>query len=175
MKAVIPLNQSTRKRQDRLGKAPASRSVFRSAREMKTTLISLGIIWLSATNAISASVVASRAQDWGMVQSVGGLRVDDPIKHEDETTFLPVICNVSGLETITVKPQTLNSALVVRKIAAKVKANAIRIQIITGVADNRHNARTSGVNLGKVPPGRYAVEYVNPDGSAVEIKGAQVE
>jgi hypothetical protein len=97
------------------------------------------------------------------------------IKHEDGTTFLPVICNVSGLETITVKPQKLNSALVVRKIAAKVKANAIRIQIITGVADNRHYSRTSGVNIGKAPPGRYAVEYVNRDGSVVEIREVQVE
>ncbi len=42
------------------------------------------------------SLVTSRGQSWEMIQSVGGLRVDDPVTQTDGTFFLPVVCNVNG-------------------------------------------------------------------------------
>lgn len=48
------------------------------------------------------------------MQSVGGLRIDAPVVEADGSTYLPLLCDVSGLQTITVKPTAMNSSQVVR-------------------------------------------------------------
>jgi hypothetical protein len=121
-----------------------------------------------------ASFLTSRGQSWEMLQSVGGLRVDDPVPQADGTTFLPVICNVSGLETITVKPTRLNSALVVRKVSAKCRGNRIQIQVVTCVVDNNHTSVSKGVGLGARKYGAYQVDYLNPDGTTVMIRRIEI-
>ena len=110
-----------------------------------------------------------------MIQSVGGLRVGNPVKQIDGTIFLPVICNVSGLDTITVKPTMLNSAFVVKKIAAKYRKDRILIQVVTCVVDNKHVSATKGIGLGKPKKGSYQVEYLNPDGSTVLLKTVDIK
>ena len=110
-----------------------------------------------------------------MIQSVGGLRVENPVTQSDGTIFLPVICNVSGLDTITVKPTMLNSALVIKKITAKCKGDRILIQIVTCVVDNKHVSSTKGVDLGKPKKGLYQVEYLNPDRSTVSLRTIEVK
>jgi hypothetical protein len=105
-----------------------------------------------------------------MIQSVGGLRVDEPVRQPDGSVFLPVVCNISGLDTITVKPIMINSAWVVKKIAVKCRKDRIQIQVVTCVADNKHTSVTRGVVLGEMPAGTYQVEYLNPDGSTVGLR-----
>lgn len=110
-----------------------------------------------------------------MIQSVGGLRVDNPVTQTDGTIFLPVICNVSGLDTVTVKPTMLNSALVVRKIATKCRKDSIQLQIVTCVVDNKHTSITKGVYLGRMKKGSYLVQYLNPDGSVVKLREIEIK
>lgn len=110
-----------------------------------------------------------------MIQSIGGLRVENPVTQTDGTIFLPVICNVSGLETITVKPTMLNSALVVKKITAKCRKDRIPIQVVTCAVDNKHVSSTKGVDLGKPTKGSYQVEYLNPDGSTVFLRTIDIK
>jgi hypothetical protein len=109
-----------------------------------------------------------------MIQSVGGLRVDDPVLQTDGTIYLPVLCNVSGLDTITVKPTAMNSALVVRKIAVKRRGEKIQLQVVTCVVDNKHTSVVKGVALGKMPMGVYHVEYLNPDGTTVSLREVNI-
>ena len=120
------------------------------------------------------SLVTSRGQSWEMIQSVGGLRVDNPVTHADGTVSLPVVCNVSGLDTITVKPTMLNSALVVRKIAVRCRQDRIQIQVVTCVADNTHASVSTGASLGRMKPGPYLVEYLNPDGTTVRLREIEI-
>ena len=143
--------------------------------DMKTLLSTFSLVVLFATSALSAGMITSRAQNWSMIQSVGGLRVGNPVKRDDGTIFLPIVCNVSGLETITTKPQAMNSSLVVRRIWVKVTPRRIQIQLITCIVDNRHTSRTQGESLGKPLPGHYAVEYLNPDRSTVAIREIEIE
>ena len=110
-----------------------------------------------------------------MIQSVGGLRVDDPMVQTDGTVFLPVLCNVSGLETITVKPTMINSALVVRKIATQCRKDRIHLQVVTCVVDNKHTSVTKGVDLGVLTKGTYQVEYLNPDGTTVNVRKIEIK
>lgn len=121
-----------------------------------------------------AGLLTAQGQPWGMIQSVGGLRVDDPAVQADGTTYLPVLCNVSGLDTITVKPTAMNSVLVVRKIAVKRRKEKIQIQVVTCVVDNKHTSVAKGVSLGKMPEGTYQVEYLNPDGTTVNLKEVKI-
>jgi len=110
-----------------------------------------------------------------MIQSVGGLRVDNPVTQDDGSVFLPVVCNVSGLEAITVKPTTLNSGLVVRKIKSKVLQNKIQIQVVTCVVDKKHTSISKGVSLGKIKPGTYQVEYLNPNKSTIKLRKIEIK
>ena len=122
-----------------------------------------------------ASLLTSQGQSWEMIQSVGGLRVDDPVTQGDGTVFLPIVCNVSGLDTITVKPTMLNSALVVRKITAKCRKDRILIQVVTCVVDNKHTSISKGVRLGRMKPGAYHVEYMNPDGTMMMVRRIEIQ
>ena len=142
---------------------------------MKKHLAMLLIIPLLAGCASCALLLTSRGQSWDMIQSVGGLRVDDPATQPDGTTFLPVVCNVSGLEEITVKPTTINSALVVKKTTARFKEDSIQIQIVTCVVDDKHTSVSKGVDLGTLSSGIYQVEYLNPDGSTIPLKQIEIK
>jgi len=139
---------------------------------MRKTII-LGFLLVGCASCVS--LATSHEQSWDMVQSVGGLRVGNPITQADGTVFLPVICNVSGLETITVKPTMLNSALVVREIAVKCGKDRIQIRVVTCVVDNKHTPYTKGVDLGRMKDGAYQVEYLNPDGTAVRLREVEIK
>ncbi|MDD5521602.1 MAG: hypothetical protein PHI84_12355 [Kiritimatiellae bacterium] len=142
---------------------------------MKRKLIILSQLSLLICCTSCVSLITSRGQSWEMIQSVGGLRVDNPVTQTDGTIFLPVICNVSGLDTVTVKPTMLNSALVVRKIATKCRKDSIQLQIVTCVVDNKHTSITKGVYLGRMKKGSYLVQYLNPDGSVVKLREIEIK
>ena len=141
---------------------------------MNRNLAMLVLAPMLAGCASCAGLLTAQGQSWGMIQSVGGLRVDDPVVQADGTTYLPVLCNVSGLDTITVKPTAINSALVVRKIAVKQRKEKIQIQVVTCVVDNKHTSVAKGVSLGKMPEGTYQLEYLNPDGTTVNLKEVKI-
>ncbi|MEI7901096.1 MAG: hypothetical protein WCK89_12660 [bacterium] len=136
------------------------------------TIVFLSVLLMGCASCVS--LLTSSRQSWEMVQSVGGLRVDDPVTHADGTVFLPVMCNVSGLDTITVKPTMINSALVVRKIGTRIRAGKIQIRIVTCVVDKKHTPLIVGVDLGILKRGTYQVEYLNPDGSTVSVRKVEI-
>jgi hypothetical protein len=135
---------------------------------MKLRLIALVPLLLGCVSC--AALLTARRQPWTVIQSVGGLRVDEPVRQPDGSVFLPVVCNISGLDTITVKPTMINSAWVVKKIAVKCRKGRIQIQVVTCVADNKHTSVARGVVLGEMPAGTYQVEYLNTDGSTVGLR-----
>lgn len=108
------------------------------------------------------------------MQSVGGLRVDAPVVEADGSTYLPLLCDVSGLQTITVKPTAMNSSQVVRQIVVQRRKEKIQLQVVTGVADNQRASVVRGVSLGRVPEGEYPLEYLNPDRSTVMLKEVKI-
>ncbi len=142
---------------------------------MKKTLAVLVLVPFLMGCASCVSWMTSRGQSWEEMQAVGGLRVDDPATQPDGRIFLPVLCNVSGLETITVKPTMMNSALVVRKIDGRVRGGKIQIQVVTGLIDHRHTTRPKGVALGRLKKGVYPVEYRNPDGRTVAVRNVEIK
>jgi hypothetical protein len=121
-----------------------------------------------------AGLLTSQGQSWGAMQSVGGLRIDAPVVEADGSTYLPLLCDVSGLQTITVKPTAMNSSQVVRQIVVQRRKEKIQLQVVTGIADNQRMSVVRGVSLGRVPEGEYPLEYLNPDGSTVMLKEIKI-
>lgn len=101
---------------------------------------------------------------------------DPIIIKENKTIWLPIICNVSGLENITVKPTMVNSALVVRKLEYKVDNDKILIYLETSLIDDQNkDIKTKGILLENIKPGVYRVEYLNPDKSSHFIREIEID
>lgn len=122
-----------------------------------------------------SKLVTSKHADWNFIQSVGGIMVEDPIRN-DKTIWLPIICNVSGLERITIKPTTVNSALVAGKVEYKIEKDNILIHFETSLIDGQSkDVRTKGITIENIKPGVYRVEYLNPDNSRHFIRDIKVD
>ena len=102
-------------------------------------------------------------ESWEFIESVGGVKIDEPVREPNGTINLPVRCDVSGLTVITKKPTLMNSALVVKGIDKKIKQNQILISIKTGLAKKNATCTCSGINLGNIPSGEYQVYYYGSD------------
>jgi hypothetical protein len=121
------------------------------------------MFWLMLMPACVAGdgyIATSSVADWEFIQSVGGIAVGSPIKHNDGSWTLPVSCDVSGLTTITKKPTSLNSALVITDTFARVDGNKIHLTVVINSAQrSKKTAHCTAVNLGKMKPGEYIVVY----------------
>jgi hypothetical protein len=114
------------------------------------------------------SCVAER-RDWAFVQSVGGLALGEPYRTASGV-MLPVSVDVSGLRAITTEPTNMNSALTVRKVAARREGHTILLTLITTlVGDDYPSPKARDVALGMLEPGRYSVVYANPDDGRVPV------
>ena len=102
-------------------------------------------------------------QSWNFMESVGGISIGTPSRNLQGSVYLPVICDVSGLTTITRKPTVLNSALVVTGIDKKIEDKRIYISVSTGLASKNSSCTCSGVDMGSIPAGDYQVFYYGSD------------
>jgi hypothetical protein len=132
---------------------------------MKTTLklpILVAVILLIAV----ADCDAVESRDWQFVQSVGGLALGTPWRDNRGHILLPVRCDVSGTQTITVRPTAMNSALVCEPPDTRVRSSTVLLTIRTVIAGSRKaDARCPAADLGAPPAGVYSVIYLSPGGS----------
>ena len=125
------------------------------------------------TAALVASCGKGEPQSWGFVQSVGGVKVEAPLKSEIGGWALPVLADVSGLKTFTTKPTALNSALAC-DTDGRVKGKAIFITVFTDRPGSTKTSTCPFVQLGRLEPGTYSVSYWGPDEAPVLIGQVQV-
>jgi len=127
----------------------------------------VGIISCSTLTGVATSSHA----DWTFIQSVGGLYVSASLDSE----LIPVYCDVSGVRPATPGRTTVNSALVVRRERYKLNGKTIQYWIETCLVTKEHTSPvTKGVRIPNLPDGEYSFEYLNPDGSVVEIGKIEV-
>jgi len=126
-------------------------------------LIAVALVFV--TNGIACAGISDwiYGQSWEFMVSVGGIKVDEPIRKSDGTAYLPVRCDVSGLTTITNKPTMINSALVVTGIDKKIEDKQILISVNTGLASKNSTCACSGIELGNISSGDYQVYYYGSD------------
>lgn len=90
-------------------------------------------IFLFLLISISLYSFTRETKDWDFIQKVGGIKTGTPIETEDGL-YLPVLCDVSGLDSITVKPTLLNSALWCLKTRISRKDNTIHLKVVAGLS-----------------------------------------
>lgn len=128
--------------------------------------ISLVPLLLSRSECFGASVKPfSSGLDYAFVKQVGGLTVGQLRRLGDGSSELPVTFDISGLKEISVKPTSLNSMMVVKKIWFKRKGYEIHISLVSTYPHGSFSSSTPGaINLGKLPIGDYRVIYDSPKG-----------
>jgi len=104
---------------------------------------------------VSFDTFIRQTVDWNFIQKVGGIETETPLGTEDGF-YLPVKCNVSGLDSVTIKPTTLNSALSCLKIKSTVNGNTIHLRIVAGLAVTKK----SDCNCKTVRVGEFAWTFV---------------
>jgi hypothetical protein len=112
--------------------------------------------------------------NWNQVQDVGGLRIDD-IQMTDNQYFIPIYCNVSGIEKVSVDPKTMNSGIVFKEYKYLINDTKILLNILVTIPSNEYKnaaSTNSGIYIKKssIKPGKYKVYYMNNDKSLVYIK-----
>lgn len=132
------------------------------------------LFWLTSCEAIIASALRG-SHDWQMVQSVGGLALGEIYRDKSGTAVLPIRCNVSGVERVTIEPTTVNSGLVGEPPLVRVRGSTIYITLRTTVATSRNGSPACPpARLGKLPAGRYSVVYLDPHGPQHPLGSVQV-
>jgi hypothetical protein len=112
-------------------------------------------------------------KDWAFIQDVGGMSIGKPYRTE-KGIMLPVYCNVSGLQTITVKPKILNSGMSIKEIKAERIDNVISLSLITSVAGQGRKSTCDDLLLGNIPSGKYSIVYKEPNGLLVQITEIEI-
>lgn len=97
-------------------------------------------------------------RSWAFVTAVGGLEVGAPVQAGNKWQ-LPVRADVSGLQTITVKPTAINSGLVCKSVQAKVKGQDIFLILETTLAHGNAASVCPAASLGRPAAGRYNLWY----------------
>lgn len=139
----------------------------------KLILVSFSLLFLNFT---LISIISARHADYDFMQDVGGIRIEDPIKHGNDY-FLPVKCDVSGLTQFTTKPKGINSGLVIYDVKCKLIKNNIDIYVIYGLPDKRYsNASYADLTfIGKMKPGCYNCYYLNKNKNKHFLKTVEVK
>jgi len=118
-------------------------------------ILTVIILWISFITLTRSS------KDWNFVQRVGGIKTEKPLETEDGF-YLHVTCNVSGQDSVTVKPKGLNSALFCLKTKTIITDDKIYLTVITGYSMfEKLNTKCKAVRLGKLKPGNYKVFYID--------------
>lgn len=135
-------------------------------------VILVGLAIVTASCSTLAGFVTSSHVDWSFVQTVGGMKVGNPQPISKGSWSIPIECDVSGLTTVTTKPTTLNSSLVVKNVKCMTKQDRILIWVVTCVVTERYKEShwTNNITLKGMDKGKYRVQYLNSDGSLVDIR-----
>lgn len=122
------------------------------------------------------AALTTEKRDWDFVQSIGGISVNPPLQ-TPEGWSLPINCDVSGLRRVTVKPSTLNSALVCSNVTVSQTGNRIFITVQTALVrqDKTTTSSCGAVPLGNLKPGEYEILYQNNDGTTHPIGNIEIK
>jgi len=134
-------------------------------------LITISIIPMAGCSGIINEATAQR-QDWEFMESVGGLSVAGQDKNPN---WLIIRGDVSGLKEYSTKPTLVNSGIVVKEVRKKIKKSQIQIYVITTLVSKKHSdPKIYGVSIAEAKKGKYKIQYLNPDGSTVDLQEIEI-
>jgi hypothetical protein len=98
---------------------------------------------------------------WKEIQNYGGIKFEQPME-SDDGYYLPLVCNVSGLDSITRGSTAVSSYNVYKRTKVKIDDHMIYVDIsISGPFMNDNGTQCKAVKLGKLDHGHYLVYYAS--------------
>ena len=88
------------------------------------------LLLVSCQSFPSTGFYGSEPRGWDFVQSVGGIRVGEPYKLYG-MTWVPILVDVSGRQTITIQPTNSNTGLACVQIVVRRSGNRTSLVIYT--------------------------------------------
>ncbi len=96
---------------------------------------------------------------WKQVQGYGGIRIERPLEAE-AGYYLPLICDVSGLDSATVRSTAYSASNICKRTKAKIDGHMIYLTISASDKFFKDDSpKCKAVKLGKLEHGHYLVYY----------------
>ncbi len=96
---------------------------------------------------------------WAQVQRYGGIKIERPLEGEDGY-HLPLICDVSGVDSTTIRSVAFSSYNVFKRTKVKIDGHMIYLSVsISGPLFKNDSPKCKAVKLGKLDHGHYLVYY----------------
>lgn len=106
-------------------------------------------------------IITVEKLSWQRLQSYGGIRIERPLESQDGY-HLPLICDLSGADTASVKSTAFNALNMCKRIKAKVDGHMIYLSISVGDKFFKDDSpKCKAVKLGKLEHGHYLVYYAS--------------
>ena len=135
-------------------------------------IIGLAFIALAIRQSFGSSIF-STSRDWQFVQTVGGLAIGTPHRDDRKHVILPIRCDISGTQTITIHPTTGYSGLAFDLPTVHVRSTNVFITVCT-VLPGKRDASCPPADLGKLAGGDYSVFYSSPGGKREPLGSIKV-
>jgi hypothetical protein len=139
-------------------------------RRFRSVLV-LSALALASCDEISKQVMdleSSETQDWSFIESVGGLSIDQPVRQDDGSFMLPVICDVLRNGVQPMQPTKTFPAFSVRETKVEIHDHIVELRIVTCMGDVSAS-HAPPAKLGKLEPGMYRVRYGDSGEPAAEL------
>ena len=122
--------------------------------------------------------ISTTRRNYDYLEKTGGLLIEDPVVRSDETIFLPVYANIRGASNRIGPPDKQRKNAVIKEIVLEIDDyEPTRLYIYVETAMEHIYAKSplvQGINLGRLAPGDYTVEYKNRNKSLVPLSAFRV-
>lgn len=106
-------------------------------------------------------IVTVEKLSWKQVQGYGGIKIERPLEGEDGY-HLPLICDVSGLDSTTVRSTAFSSYNIFKRTKVKIDGHMIYLTVsVSGKFFKDDSPKCKAVKLGKLEHGHYLVYYAS--------------
>ncbi len=126
------------------------------------TVLLIGLLVLTQVQLATAAPPFEQARSFAFLQERGGIEIA-PVERKNNSWWLPVQCNVSGIKAITVTPSVIHSSLAWSKTVARIEEKTIYLQVYTAMQGSRAPSAVCGpAQLQRARAGTYQVYYLDP-------------
>ena len=113
-----------------------------------------GMTPLARAAEVSTTTLHGQIADWSFIQSVGGLQIGKALQEKEFSWSMEIFCNLSGHETFSQRPTTVDPGVIIQKTLVESKGNDVFISLVTSPViwtSNPDKAKCKGVTIDSTP------------------------
>lgn len=96
---------------------------------------------------------------WKDIQAYGGIKIEPPLETQNGF-YMPIVCDVSGVDSVTVGSTRVSSWNTFKRTKVKIKDHFIYISVsISGPFYGEGSSKVKAAKLGQLEHGHYLVYY----------------